>query len=223
MTTEQIERQINELTDQLIVHAKKYYEQDAPEISDFEYDALSRQLRQLEAQYPQFARPDSPTQRVGGQPLAAFEQVNHDYPMESLQDVFSYEELWEFDEKIKEQFPDAVYTAEVKIDGLSVMLDYRDGLFYQGATRGNGLVGEDVTQNLKTVRSIPLKINTQYPRLVVRGEVHMPYDAFERLNARRELEEQPLFANPRNAAAGSLRQLDPAVAARRGLDRKSVV
>lgn len=218
MTTEQIERQINELTDQLIVHAKKYYEQDAPEISDFEYDALSRQLRQLEAQYPQFARPDSPTQRVSGQPLAAFEQVNHDYPMESLQDVFSYEELWEFDEKIKEQFPDAVYTAEVKIDGLSVMLDYRDGLFYQGATRGNGLVGEDVTQNLKTVRSIPLKINTQYPRLVVRGEVHMPYDAFERLNARRELEEQPLFANPRNAAAGSLRQLDPAVAARRGLD-----
>ena len=218
MTTEQIERQINELTDQLIVHAKKYYEQDAPEISDFEYDALSRQLRQLEAQYPQFARPDSPTQRVGGQPLAAFEQVNHDYPMESLQDVFSYEELWEFDEKIKEQFPDAVYTAEVKIDGLSVMLDYRDGLFYQGATRGNGLVGEDVTQNLKTVRSIPLKINTQYPRLVVRGEVHMPYDAFERLNARRELEEKPLFANPRNAAAGSLRQLDPKVAASRKLD-----
>ncbi len=218
MTTEQIERQINQLTDQLIVHAKKYYEQDAPDISDFEYDALSLQLRQLEAQYPQFARPDSPTQRVGGEPLEAFEQVNHDYPMESLQDVFSYEELWEFDQKIKEQFPDAAYTAEVKIDGLSVMLDYREGLFYQGATRGNGLVGEDVTQNLKTVRSIPLKVETQYPRLVVRGEVHMPYGAFERLNARRELEEQPLFANPRNAAAGSLRQLDPAVAARRGLD-----
>ena len=218
MTTEQIERQINQLTDQLIVHAKKYYEQDAPDISDFEYDALSLQLRQLEGQYPQFARPDSPTQRVGGEPLEAFEQVNHDYPMESLQDVFSYEELWEFDQKIKEQFPDAAYTAEVKIDGLSVMLDYREGLFYQGATRGNGLVGEDVTQNLKTVRSIPLKVETQYPRLVVRGEVHMPYGAFERLNARRELEEQPLFANPRNAAAGSLRQLDPAVAARRGLD-----
>ena len=119
MTTEQIERQINQLTDQLIVHAKKYYEQDAPDISDFEYDALSLQLRQLEAQYPQFARPDSPTQRVGGEPLEAFEQVNHDYPMESLQDVFSYEELWEFDQKIKEQFPDAAYTAEVKIDGLS--------------------------------------------------------------------------------------------------------
>lgn len=216
--TEQIERQINELTDRLIVYAKQYYEQDAPEISDFEYDQLSLRLRRLEAQYPQFARPDSPTQRVGGQPLEAFEQVNHDYPMESLQDVFSYEELWEFDEKIKEQFPDAAYTAEVKIDGLSVMLDYRDGLFYQGATRGNGLVGEDVTQNLKTIRSIPLKVNTQYPRLVARGEVHMPYDAFERLNARREMEEQPLFANPRNAAAGSLRQLDPAVAARRGLD-----
>lgn len=213
-----IEQQINQLTDQLIFHAKKYYEQDAPEITDFEYDALSRQLRQLEAQYPQFARPDSPTQRIGGQPLEAFEQVSHDYPMESLQDVFSYEELWEFDQKIKEQFPDAAYTAEVKIDGLSVMLDYRDGLFFQGATRGNGLVGEDVTQNLKTVRSIPLRVETQYPRLVVRGEVHMPFAAFEKLNAQRELEEQPLFANPRNAAAGSLRQLDPAVAARRGLD-----
>ena len=213
-----IQEEINQLTDQLIYHAHKYYVEDAPELTDFEYDQLSRKLRALEAQYPQFARPDSPTQRVGGEPLDSFQQVQHDYPMESLQDVFSYEELWEFDRKIKEEYPDAQYTVEVKIDGLSVALDYRDGVLFQGATRGNGVVGEDVTQNLKTIHTIPLKVETQYPRLVVRGEVHMPFEAFQRLNALREEEEQPLFANPRNAAAGSLRQLDPAVAARRGLD-----
>ena len=212
-----VKEQMDQLTDELIVHAKKYYEEDAPEISDFEYDALSRQLRQLEQEYPQWARADSPTQRIGGEPLEGFDEVRHDYPMESLQDVFSYEELWDFDRKIKEQFPQALYSVEVKIDGLSVALDYRDGLFYQGATRGNGVVGEDITQNLRTIHSIPLKIDTSIPRLVVRGEVYMPFEAFQRLNALREEEEQPLFANPRNAAAGSLRQLDPAVAAKRGL------
>ena len=212
-----VKEQMDQLTDELIVHAKKYYEEDAPEISDFEYDALSRQLRQLEQEYPQWARADSPTQRIGGEPLEGFDEVRHDYPMESLQDVFSYEELWDFDRKIKEQFPQALYSVEVKIDGLSVALDYRDGLFYQGATRGNGVVGEDITQNLHTIHSIPLKIDTSIPRLVVRGEVYMPFEAFQRLNALREEEEQPLFANPRNAAAGSLRQLDPAVAAKRGL------
>ena len=212
-----VKEQMDQLTDELIVHAKKYYEEDAPEISDFEYDALSRQLRQLEQEYPQWARADSPTQRIGGEPLEGFDEVRHDYPMESLQDVFSYEELWDFDRKIKEQFPQTLYSVEVKIDGLSVALDYRDGLFYQGATRGNGVVGEDITQNLRTIHSIPLKIDTSIPRLVVRGEVYMPFEAFQRLNALREEEEQPLFANPRNAAAGSLRQLDPAVAAKRGL------
>ena len=212
-----VKEQMDQLTDELIVHARKYYEEDAPEISDFEYDALSRQLRQLEQEYPQWARADSPTQRIGGEPLEGFDEVRHDYPMESLQDVFSYEELWDFDRKIKEQFPQALYSVEVKIDGLSVALDYRDGLFYQGATRGNGVVGEDITQNLRTIHSIPLKIDTSIPRLVVRGEVYMPFEAFQRLNALREEEEQPLFANPRNAAAGSLRQLDPAVAAKRGL------
>ena len=212
-----VKEQMDQLTDELIVHAKKYYEEDAPEISDFEYDALSRQLRQMEQEYPQWARADSPTQRIGGEPLEGFDEVRHDYPMESLQDVFSYEELWDFDRKIKEQFPQALYSVEVKIDGLSVALDYRDGLFYQGATRGNGVVGEDITQNLRTIHSIPLKIDTSIPRLVVRGEVYMPFEAFQRLNALREEEEQPLFANPRNAAAGSLRQLDPAVAAKRGL------
>ena len=139
-----VKEQMDQLTDELIVHAKKYYEEDAPEISDFEYDALSRQLRQLEQEYPQWARADSPTQRIGGEPLEGFDEVRHDYPMERLQDVFSYEELWDFDRKIKEQFPQALYSVEVKIDGLSVALDYRDGLFYQGATRGNGVVGEDV-------------------------------------------------------------------------------
>lgn len=213
-----IQEQINQLTDQLIYHANKYYVEDNPELTDFEYDALSRRLRELEAAYPQYARADSPTQRIGGAPLSEFTQVQHDYPMESLQDVFSYEELWEFDQKIKEEFPDAQYTVEVKIDGLSVALDYRQGVFYQGATRGNGVIGEDITQNLKTIHSIPLKIETEYPRLVVRGEVHIPFEAFERLNALREEEEQPLFANPRNAAAGSLRQLDPSIAAKRGLD-----
>lgn len=212
-----VKEQMDQLTDELIVHARKYYEEDAPEISDFEYDALSRQLRQLEQEYPQWARADSPTQRIGGEPLEGFDEVRHDYPMESLQDVFSYEELWDFDRKIKEQFPQVLYSVEVKIDGLSVALDYRDGLFYQGATRGNGVVGEDITQNLRTIHSIPLKIDTSIPRLVVRGEVYMPFEAFQRLNALREEEEQPLFANPRNAAAGSLRQLDPAVAAKRGL------
>ena len=181
-----VKEQMDRLTDELIVHAKKYYEEDAPEISDFEYDALSRQLRQLEQEYPQWARADSPTQRIGGEPLEGFDEVRHDYPMESLQDVFSYEELWDFDRKIKEQFPQVLYSVEVKIDGLSVALDYRDGLFYQGATRGNGVVGEDITQNLRTIHSIPLKIDTSIPRLVVRGEVYMPFEAFQRLNALRE-------------------------------------
>ena len=211
-----IAEQINQLTDQLIYHAKRYYEEDAPELTDYEYDQLSQQLRQLEEQYPQLARADSPSKRVGGAPLDAFSQVAHRFPMESLQDVFSYEELWEFDRKIKEEYPDAQYTVEVKIDGLSVALEYRDGAFYQGATRGNGQVGEDVTQNLKTIYSIPLALASK-DEIVVRGEVYMPQAAFLRLNAQREEEEQPLFANPRNAAAGSLRQLDSAIAAQRGL------
>ncbi|WP_458862050.1 NAD-dependent DNA ligase LigA [Acidaminobacterium chupaoyuni] len=212
-----IQKRIDELTDQMIYHSRKYYIEDAPEITDYEYDQMMQQLRALEKEYPQFAREDSPSKRIGGAPLPEFSEVRHDYPMESLQDVFSYEELREFDERIKGEYPDAEYSVEVKIDGLSVALDYRGGSFFQGATRGNGVIGEDITQNLRTIHAIPLKIATEFERLVVRGEVYMPTSSFEKVNAQREEEELPLFANPRNAAAGSLRQLDPAVVARRGL------
>ena len=196
----------------------RYYVLDDPIMLDFEYDRLLRQLEELESRFPELARVDSPTKRVGGHALSKFEKVTHAVPLMSLQDVFSLEELDEFLEKIQDSYLDASFTVEPKVDGLSVALEYENGVFIKGATRGDGTTGEDVTENLKTIHSIPMIINNAPPRLIVRGEVYMPKKSFERLNARQEYEGKPLFANPRNAAAGSLRQLDPKIAASRGLD-----
>ena len=209
---------IEELTNQLTQANYRYYVLDDPEIPDFEYDRLLRELEELEAAHPEFAAADSPTRRVGGEALSQFEKVSHPVPLMSLQDVFSREELKEFLTKILAAEPAAAFSVEPKIDGLSVALEYIDGQFVRGATRGDGNVGEDVTENLKTIRSIPMTIENAPPRLIVRGEVFMPKKSFEKLNQRQEAEGKPLFANPRNAAAGSLRQLDPKIAAKRGLD-----
>lgn len=209
---------IIELTRLLNQANYKYYVLDNPDMPDFEYDRLLRELENLEAEYPQFVQPDSPTLRVGGQALSKFEKVNHPVPLMSLQDVFSVEELDEFIDKIQVSHPNAVFTVEPKIDGLSVALEYENGVFVRGATRGDGVVGEDVTENLKTIRSIPMVLKNAPSRLIVRGEVYMPKKSFEKLNAKQEEEGKPLFANPRNAAAGSLRQLNPQIVAQRGLD-----
>lgn len=199
-------------------HAHLYYVEDAPVISDFAYDALFRRLQELEAEYPEFDDPNSPTHRVGGTPLKGFAEVTHEVRMGSLTDVFNYDELRAFLDRVAEQVPDAVCSVEPKIDGLSVALTYRDGQFVSGATRGDGLVGEDVTQNLRTIGSIPLALTEPVPALCVRGEVFLPRARFNALNAAREAAGEALLANPRNAAAGSLRQLDPRIAAERGLD-----
>lgn len=205
-----------QLTETLKYHARKYYVEDSPEISDYEYDMMQKELRTLEEKYPQWAQPDSPTQRIGGEPLTEFTPVTHAFPMESLQDVFSLEEVAEFDERIKARNPQALYTCELKIDGLSVALTYENGRLIRGATRGDGTTGEDVTENLRTVYDIPLSVAE--PRtLVVRGEVYMSTQSFERVNREQEDAGQPPFANPRNAAAGSLRQLDSRICASRGL------
>lgn len=196
----------------------RYYVLDNPTMPDFEYDRMLRELEDLENAAPELIRTDSPTQRVGGQALTKFEKVEHPVPLMSLQDVFSLEELDNFLEKILEGNPGTAFTVEPKIDGLSVALEYENGRFVRGATRGDGTVGEDVTENLKTIRSIPVMIPDAPPRLIVRGEVFMPKKNFYMLNARQEAAGEPLFANPRNAAAGSLRQLDPKIAAKRGLD-----
>ena len=211
-------QRIQELTALLNDANTKYYVLDAPEMPDFEYDRLLRELEELEAVHPELALPDSPTKRVGGEALSQFEKVKHPVPLMSLQDVFSTEELEEFLTKVKEVFPSTEFSVEPKIDGLSVALEYEDGVFVRGATRGDGEIGEDVTENLKTIRSIPMTIPDAPPRLIVRGEVFMPKSVFEKLNAEREEEGKALFANPRNAAAGSLRQLDPKIAAQRKLD-----
>lgn len=196
----------------------EYYVLDNPSMSDYDYDHRLRRLEELEAAHPETVTPDSPTQRVGGQPLESFTQVRHQVPLESLQDVFDFSELEAFDQRVKGVVPDAEYVVEPKVDGLSVALEYEDGLFVRGATRGDGQVGEDVTENLRTVRAIPLKIPDAPPRLIVRGEVYMPKKVFHTLNEERDRRGESLFANPRNAAAGSLRQLDPKVAASRKLD-----
>ena len=196
----------------------EYYVLDNPTMSDYDYDHKLRRLEELETAHPETVTPDSPTQRVGGQALESFQQVTHPVPLESLQDVFDFEELEAFDQRVRGVVPRADYSVEPKVDGLSVALEYENGLFVRGATRGDGLVGEDVTENLRTVRSIPLKIENAPPRLIVRGEVYMPKKVFHALNEEREKRGEALFANPRNAAAGSLRQLDPRVAAQRRLD-----
>ena len=196
----------------------RYYVLDDPTMPDFEYDRLLRELEELEAAHPELALPESPTKRVGGEALSKFEKVTHDVPLMSLQDVFSPEELTEFLEKTLAEYPQAEFSVEPKIDGLSVALEYVDGRFVRGATRGDGNVGEDVTENLKTIRSIPMVLTGAPSRIIVRGEVFMPKKSFHQLNERQEAEGKPLFANPRNAAAGSLRQLDPKIAAQRKLD-----
>ena len=209
---------IEELTRLLTQANYRYYVLDDPEMPDFEYDRLLRELEDLEKAHPELAQADSPTKRVGGEALSQFEKVVHPVPLMSLQDVFSMEELDSFLNRVLESEGSSQFSVEPKIDGLSVALEYLDGTFVRGATRGDGTVGEDVTENLKTIHSIPMRIDNAPPRLIVRGEVFMPKKSFEKLNARQEAEGKPLFANPRNAAAGSLRQLDPKIAAKRGLD-----
>ena len=207
------------LREKIIHNSKLYYENDAPEISDYEYDMMFRELQDIEAEYPELKIPDSPTVRVGGKALDRFEKYTHTVRMGSLTDVFSYDELRDFtDRMIDELGGEVEYSVEPKIDGLSVSLIYRDGFFVKGATRGDGDVGEDVTENLKTIKSIPLRLSEPLPYLCVRGEVYMPKRVFYELNEAREAAGQPLFANPRNAAAGSLRQLDPKIAASRRLE-----
>lgn len=209
---------IAELTQILVEANHRYYVLDDPQMPDFEYDRLLRELEDLEKANPELILPDSPTQRVGGQAISQFEKVTHSVPLQSLQDVFSQEELLDFLARTQQAIDGASFSVEPKIDGLSVALEYENGVFVRGATRGDGQVGEDVTENLKTIRSIPMTIPDAPKRLIVRGEVFMPKSVFYRLNEQRELEGQNLFANPRNAAAGSLRQLDPQIAASRKLD-----
>lgn len=212
-----IKNKIDSLRRKISYHAKQYYVYDAPEISDFEYDRMYAELLKLEAENPEFFSPDSPTQRVGGAALDKFAKVTHTQRMDSLTDVFSYEELRDFISRMKAEIPDISFSVEPKIDGLSVSLKYEGGVFTLGATRGDGVTGEDVTQNIKTIFSIPMKLDEPLD-LTVRGEVYMPREVFTRINAKREASGLPLMANPRNAAAGSLRQLDPNIAASRGLD-----
>ncbi|KPU45940.1 DNA ligase [Oxobacter pfennigii] len=213
-----IEKKIEKLREEINYHNHRYHVLDNPEIDDYDYDMLLRELKKLEEEHPELVTPDSPTQRVGATPLKEFEQVVHTVPLQSLQDVFSFEELRDWDTRVRNGLDEAPeYVVELKIDGLSVALLYENGQFARGATRGDGVTGEDVTLNLKTIKSIPLKIKDTN-LLEVRGEVYIPKKGFQELNEKREEEGQPLFANPRNAAAGSLRQLDPKITAGRPLD-----
>ncbi|MDD6024021.1 MAG: NAD-dependent DNA ligase LigA [Oscillospiraceae bacterium] len=213
-----VREEILALTEELNAANRKYYELDAPDMQDFEYDQKLRRLEELEQAHPELMQPDSPTQRVGGKALTSFAPVQHPVPLESLQDVFSLEELEEFYQRVCDTISEPSFSVEPKVDGLSVALEYENGVFVRGATRGDGQTGEDVTENLKTIHSIPLKIQGAPERLIVRGEVFMPKQVFHALNAKREEAGESLFANPRNAAAGSLRQQDPKIAAKRRLD-----
>ena len=211
-------KRIDELVELLNYHSRLYYVENRNEISDYDYDMLQNELKELEKNYPQFLRPDSPTQRVGGEAVSQFEKVEHTVQMGSIQDVFSFEEVRRFVDTVRETIPAPAFVVEPKIDGLSVSLEYHDGEFVIGSTRGDGFVGENVTQNIKTVRSIPLSLPEDLPLLEVRGEVYMPRGVFEDLvKMQEEIDEQP-FINPRNAAAGALRQKDPKIAASRKLD-----
>ena len=215
---EQSTKRAQELRDKLNYYSRKYYVDDDPEIEDYEYDMLQRELKAIEDKYPDLVTPDSPTVRVGGSAENLFSKVEHRVRMESLQDAFSFAEIEEFDRRVRETERDVHYVVEPKIDGLSVSLEYTNGVLTRGSTRGDGDVGEDVTANLRTVRSIPLKIKTPLPFLEVRGEVYMPKSVFASLVTRQELDGEKPFKNPRNAAAGSLRQKDSKVTASRGLD-----
>lgn len=213
----EIIEKVKSLREKLTYHSERYYVYDAPEISDYEYDMMYAELVRIEAEYPQLYDPASPTVRVGGRALDKFEKYVHSYRMDSLADVFSPEELEDFCVRVGEKIAKPAYSVEPKIDGLSVSLTYEKGIFVKGATRGDGVVGEDVTENLRTVYSIPLTLKEPLD-LTVRGEVYMSRAVFEKINAQREKEGQPLMANPRNAAAGSLRQLDSKITAKRRLD-----
>lgn len=213
-----VERRISELIDLINYHNEKYYNEDTPEIEDFEYDNLMKELIRLEEENPMLKRVDSPSNRVGGKALDKFDQIVHKYPMLSLSNAYSSQDLRDFDRRVRDTVSGKVeYVIEFKIDGLSVSLTYENGEFVKGATRGDGVVGEDITKNLMTVKSIPLKVDYK-DELIVRGEVYISKDNFEKINKQQEESDQPLYANPRNLAAGSLRQLDPKLTAKRPLD-----
>ena len=220
MNREDARKRIDELKEITTYHAKRYYDDDDPEISDFEYDMLMLELRNLENQFPDLITSDSLTQHVGGTVKEGFEKVEHEVPLQSLQDIFDYDELYAFDERVKKALGDdseVKYIVETKIDGLSVSLEYKNGQFVRGATRGNGLVGEDITENLKTIKHVPKKLKEPVD-IIVRGEVFIGKLEFDQMNEERQANEEALFANARNAAAGSLRQLDSSVTAQRPLD-----
>lgn len=221
MEKTEAKKRIIELRAILEYHARKYYDEDSPEISDYEYDMLMNELKALEREFPEFITKDSLTQKVGGTVKEGFEKVEHEVPLQSLQDVFDYEEIYDFDRRMRKSAKEfnkpLEYVVETKIDGLSVSLEYKQGIFIRGATRGNGLIGEDVTDNLKTVKTIPKRLKEDVD-IIVRGEVFISKADFDKMNEEREILDEPLFANARNAAAGSLRQLDSKEASKRPLD-----
>ena len=218
MTVEEAKRQIDELRREIEYHNKKYYTEDAPEISDYDYDMLYRRLENLEAAFPELKSSQSPTSKVGASGYNSFQEVVHTVPMESLHDSFSEDELRDFDRKVRGVIEDPVYVVEPKFDGLSVALEYVNGVYTRGSTRGDGTTGEDVTLNIGTIRSVPKTLTEPIPFLEVRGEVYMSDESFTKLCERQELLEEKPFKNPRNAAAGSLRQKDPKITAQRELD-----
>ena len=218
MDIENARQKAENLREQIIYHNDRYYNQDSPEISDYEYDMLLKELEEIESEFPELITPDSPTQKVGGQAGEKFSPVEHTVPMESLHDSFSHDEIKDFAKRVNENAGNAVYVVEPKIDGLSVSAEYKNGVFVRGSTRGDGKVGEDITENLKTIKSLPMKLNKAVPYLEVRGEVYMSTDVFENLVARQEENDEKPFKNPRNAAAGSLRQKNAKITKERQLD-----
>lgn len=218
MNYEDTVKRAEKLRKDLNYYSYRYYVDNENDIDDYEYDMMMRELKAIEEEYPELITPDSPTRRVGGEATNMFESVAHTVKMESLQDAFSFDEIRDFDRRVKDAVTNATYVVEPKIDGLSVSLEYRDGVFVRGSTRGDGSVGEDITANLRTVRAIPLRLKTDLPFIEVRGEVYMPHSVFHKLVEEQELNEEKLFKNPRNAAAGSLRQKNPKITAKRKLD-----
>lgn len=218
MNYEDTVKRAEKLRKDLNYYSYRYYVDNENDIDDYEYDMMMRELKAIEEEYPELITPDSPTRRVGGEATNMFESVAHTVKMESLQDAFSFDEIRDFDRRVKDAVTNATYVVEPKIDGLSVSLEYRDGVFVRGSTRGDGSVGEDITANLRTVRSIPLRLKTDLPFIEVRGEVYMPHSVFHKLVEEQELNEEKPFKNPRNAAAGSLRQKSPKITAKRKLD-----
>lgn len=218
MNYEDTVKRAEKLRKDLNYYSYRYYVDNENDVDDYEYDMMMRELKAIEEEYPELITPDSPTRRVGGEATNMFESVAHTVKMESLQDAFSFDEIRDFDRRVKDAVTNATYVVEPKIDGLSVSLEYRDGVFVRGSTRGDGSVGEDITANLRTVRSIPLRLKTDLPFIEVRGEVYMPHSVFHKLVEEQELNEEKPFKNPRNAAAGSLRQKSPKITAKRKLD-----